>query len=70
MARHFEFVEGNSGKFWEVAQSGGTMTTRWRYIRAAGQSRTRTFADEQSAAEAVARLIEQKTDEGYVEKTP
>lgn len=67
--RYFEFVEGSSSKFWEVSQSGNTMTTRWGRIGSAGQSKTKTFADEQSAANAVGVLTEQKTDEGYVEKT-
>jgi DNA ligase-1 len=66
--RYFEFVEGNSSKFWEVFQSGNTMTTRWGRIGSAGQSKTKTFSDEQAAANAVAVLIEEKTDEGYVEK--
>ncbi len=66
--RYFEFVEGNSSKFWEVSRSGNAMTTRWGRIGSAGQSKTKTFADEQAAANAVAVLIEQKTDEGYLEK--
>lgn len=66
--RHFEFVEGNSSKFWEVSQSGNAMTTRWGRIGTTGQSKTKTFADEQAAASAMALLIEQKMDEGYAEK--
>jgi DNA ligase 1 len=66
--RYFEFVEGNSNKFWEVSQSGYTMTTRWGRIGSAGQSKTKTFADAQAATNAVAVLIEEKTDEGYVER--
>lgn len=65
--RYFEFVEGSSSKFWEVSQAGNTMTTRWGRIGSAGQSKTKTFADEAAAADAMAVLIEQKTDEGYVE---
>ena len=68
-ARYFEFVEGSSSKFWEVSQSGNAMTTRWGRIGSAGQSKTKTFADEQAAADGMALLIEQKTDEGYEEKT-
>ena len=64
--RYFEFVEGSSSKFWEVSQSGNTMTTRWGRIGSAGQSKTKTFADEPAAANAMAILIEEKTDEGYV----
>ncbi len=67
-ARYFEFVEGNSSKFWEVSQAGNTMTTRWGRIGSAGQTKTKTFADETSAASAMAVLIEEKSDEGYVER--
>lgn len=67
--RYFQFVEGNSSKFWEVSQAGNTMTTRWGRIGSAGQSKTKTFVDEQAATDAVAVLIEQKTDEGYGENT-
>ena len=67
--RYFEFVEGNSSKFWEVSHSGSTMTTRWGRIGSAGQSKTKTFADATAAANAIAALIEDKTDEGYVERT-
>src|SRR5438093_1574454 len=65
--RYFEFIEGSSSKFWEVSQSGHTMTTRWGRIGSAGQSKTKTFADEQAAANAMTVLIEEKTDEGYIE---
>lgn len=66
--RYFEYVEGSSNKFWEVSQSGNTMNTRWGRIGSAGQSKTKTFADEQAAANVMADLIKKKTEEGYVEK--
>jgi DNA ligase-1 len=66
--RYFECVEGSSSKFWEVSHSGNALTTRWGRIGSTGQSKTKTFAEEQAAADAVGALIEQKTDEGYVEK--
>ena len=65
---YFEFFEGTSSKFWEVSQAGKTITTRWGRIGSTGQSKTKTFADEQAAVNAMAALIEEKTDEGYVEK--
>src|SRR6185436_8834677 len=67
-ARRFEFSEGTSNKFWEVSQSGNTMTTRWGRIGSTGQSKTKTFADETAARHAVELLVEEKTDEGYVER--
>jgi DNA ligase-1 len=67
-SRYFEFVEGTSSKFWEVSQAGNTMTTRWGRIGSAGQSKTKTFIDQQAAADAMAILVEEKTDEGYLER--
>jgi DNA ligase-1 len=66
--RYFEFTDGSSNKFWEVSQSGNSMTTRWGRIGSAGQNKTKTFADEKAAASAVSKLIQEKTDEGYVER--
>jgi DNA ligase-1 len=68
-ARYFEFVEGTSSKFWEVSQSGADMTTRWGRIGTAGQSKTKTFADEAAAAKQVAKLIAEKAGEGYIERS-
>src|SRR5205814_393183 len=61
--RYFEFAVGASNKFWEVSQEGDNMTTRWGRIGSSGQSKTKPFADAQAAAQAVARLIEEKTGE-------
>jgi DNA ligase-1 len=66
--RYFEYSEGTSNKFWEVSRSGNTMTTRWGRIGAAGQSKTKTYADEQAAVNAVADIIDEKIDEGYIER--
>lgn len=67
-ARYFEFVDEKSSKFWEVAQQGNQMTTRWGKIGTAGQSKTKPFADEAAAQKAVAKLIEEKTADGYLER--
>lgn len=66
--RRFEFVDGKSSKFWEVSQSGSELTTKWGRIGTAGQSKTKTLDDEAAAARQAAKLVEEKTDEGYVEK--
>lgn len=67
--RYFEFVQGTSSKFWEVSQIGNAMTTRWGRIGSSGQSKTKTFVEEQMAAQAIAKLIEEKVGEGYTEKS-
>ncbi len=66
--RYFEFVQGTSSKFWEVSQTSNSMTTRWGRIGSNGQTKTKTFSDEQSAASAAAKLVEEKTREGYIER--
>jgi len=66
--RHFEFVDDKSSKFWEVSASGGDLTTRWGRIGATGQSKTKSFGDAAAAKNQMAKLIEDKTGEGYVEK--
>jgi DNA ligase 1 len=66
--RHFEFVDSTSSKFWEVSVKGADMTTRWGRIGTAGQSKTKTFKDEAAALAAAAKLVEEKTGDGYVEK--
>ena len=67
-ARLFEFVQGSSSKFWEVSHAGNTMTTRWGRIGTAGQSKTKTFGDENAAVRAKDALVLEKTREGYVER--
>ena len=66
--RYFEFTDDSSNKFWEVSQSGNSLTTRWGRLGSTGQNKTKSFADEKAAANAVAKLIQQKTDEGYIER--
>jgi DNA ligase-1 len=66
--RYCEFVEGKSSKFWEVEVQGADMTTRWGRIGSTGQSKTKNFADAAAATAAAAKLIAEKTVEGYVER--
>jgi DNA ligase-1 len=66
--RYFEFVDGTSSKFWEIAVSGSDVTTRWGKIGTDGQSKTKTFADPARAQAEADKLIEEKTGKGYVEK--
>ena len=66
--RHFEFVGGSSRKFWEISVSGNSFTVRFGRIGTAGQSQTKTFADEAKAKIEAELLIAQKVKKGYVEK--
>ena len=66
-SRRFEFVEGKSNKFWEIAVSGKEVTTRWGRIGSPGQSKTKTFSDDAAAAKFAEKLVVEKTNEGYAE---
>jgi predicted DNA-binding WGR domain protein len=67
MPRHFEFVEGSSSKFWEVAVSGNDVTVRFGRIGTGGQTQTKTFADGEKAQKHAEKLIAEKTGKGYRE---
>ena len=67
-ARHFEFVSGPSRKFWEISVSGNAFTVRFGRIGTAGQSQTKSFADEAKAKREAEALIAEKVKKGYVEK--
>jgi predicted DNA-binding WGR domain protein len=65
--RRFEFIGGSSQKFWEIALAGKSFTVRFGRIGTAGQSQTKSFADEAKAKREVENLIAEKVKKGYVE---
>lgn len=65
--RRFEFVEGNSSKFWEIELSGTTYTTTWGRIGTAGSSKTKECPTEARASVEYDKLVEEKTGKGYEE---
>ena len=65
--RHFEFVGGSSRKFWEISVSGSSFTVRFGRIGTAGQSQTKSFADDAKARCEANKLIAEKVKKGYVE---
>ncbi len=65
--RHFEFIGGSSRKFWEITLSGNSFTVRFGRLGIAGQSQTKTFADESKAKREADHLIAEKVKKGYVE---
>ena len=67
MKRYFEFVEGSSAKFWEIAQSDKSVTVRFGRIGTKGQTQTKKFADAAAATKHAEKLIEEKTAKGYHE---
>lgn len=66
--RHFEFVEGTSSKFWAITRAGRDVTTHWGRIGTAGQSKTKTLADEAAATKEYDKLVAEKTKNGYLEQ--
>lgn len=66
-ARRFEFAEGNSSKFWSVAQQGSTLQISWGRIGTAGQSQHKVFDSDAKATTALAKLVAEKVGKGYVE---
>jgi DNA ligase 1 len=65
----FEFSDGKSSKFWEIAVLGTETVTRWGRIGAEGQSKSKTFADAEKAQESATKLIQEKTAKGYIEQS-
>ncbi len=65
--RHFEFVEGNSSKFWEISRSGRAVTVRFGRVGTQGQTKTKELPDESAAARHASELVEEKMGKGYVE---
>ncbi len=65
--RYFEFVEGGSSKFWEIARDGLSCTVRYGRIGAAGTVQTKTFPNDAAVQKHYDKLVEEKTGKGYVE---
>ncbi|NLX98607.1 MAG: WGR domain-containing protein [Rhodopirellula sp.] len=65
--RYFEFVGGNSAKFWCVGVSGAEVTVRFGRIGTEGQTQTKTLPDADAAVKHAEKLIASKTAKGYQE---
>ena len=60
MSRHFQFMEGNSCKFWEVSVADSDVTVRFGRIGTPGQSQTKSLPDSAAAAKHAEKLIAEK----------
>lgn len=67
--RRFEFVEGNSSKFWEVAVDDSALTVRYGRIGTAGTTQTKSYASAAKAQAEHDKLVREKTGKGYTEVT-
>ena len=65
--RDFEFVGGNSAKFWTVAVGGSRVTVRFGRIGIAGQTQVKELADAAAAVRHAEKLIAAKIAKGYTE---
>lgn len=61
----YEFKDGKSHKFWEIAQSGNTFTVTYGRVGTAGQSNTKVFADEATATKEAEKVTRSKVKKGY-----
>jgi predicted DNA-binding WGR domain protein len=67
MTRRFEFIGGNSAKFYEVAVAGNSVTVRYGRLGTSGQTQTKAFTDASKAQKHAEILIAKKTGKGYRE---
>ena len=67
--RRFEFVEGNSSKFWEIAGEEKAITVRFGRIGTTGQTKTTLFDSPERAAREIEKLVNEKLRKGYSEKS-
>jgi len=65
--RRFEFVEGSSDKFWEVAVNGNEVVVRFGRNGTSGQTETKTFPDAATANQHAEKKIAEKVKKGYAE---
>ena len=65
--RCFEFVDGRSFKFWEIAVEDCRVIVTFGRIGTAGQTQTKTFHDAEEAGRHAAKVIAAKTKKGYAE---
>jgi predicted DNA-binding WGR domain protein len=66
--RTLDYQDNKSSKFWEVTQTGNTVTVRYGKTGTTGQTQDKTFADAAEANKHIAKLIAEKTGKGYVER--
>ena len=63
--KRYEFSEGSSNKFWEIAVDGFDIITRYGRIGNKAQENRKTFEDQVSVLKEEMRLIGVKTRKGY-----
>lgn len=64
----YEFVEGSSKKFWEIALEGASFTTTYGRIGTDGQMSMKEYDSAEKARHEYEKLVAEKTKKGYLEK--
>lgn len=67
MFKHLKFIDGTSDKFWEIQTNGATHTVTYGRNGTAGQSKSKTFDNEETCIQDAEKLIKEKTKKGYSE---
>lgn len=65
--RRFEFVQGNSSKFWQISVLEGVVAVEYGRIGTVGQAQHESFPDAVGAAKRAEKAIREKLAKGYVE---
>ena len=65
--RRFEFVQGTSRKFWQIAIQGTEVSVVYGRIGTEGQTNIKQFPTASDAVKHAENLIRQKTSKGYSE---
>jgi uncharacterized protein (TIGR02996 family) len=68
--RTFTFSDARSHKFWNIELKGNSFTVTYGRQGTAGQTQTKTFADDDAAQREHDKLVKEKLGKGYVETTP
>src|SRR5688572_33439841 len=67
MQKRLEFVKGSSAKFWEVSQSGATLSVTFGRIGTDGQTQYRSFDSPKAAQADAEKQAAAKLKKGYRE---
>jgi predicted DNA-binding WGR domain protein len=68
--RDFQFVDGDSSKFWSIEWKDDTYTVHFGRIGTQGQSQTKKLTSAKDASSFCEKVIAEKLKKGYVEITP
>ena len=68
MKTYLTYQDDKSHKFWQIETAENSFTLIYGKVGTNGQSKTKTFADSQTAEKEAEKLIEQKKKKGYAEK--